>query len=170
MQAVHELGHVFAAMVSGGAVQAVVLHPLHLSRTDVHPNPHPVFVVWGGPLIGVLAPGIFALLWRALKLGRSHFVQFVAGFCLIANGLHLGLGTLEKTGDPGDLMRHGSPPWPMVAFAGICVPLGLWLWHRMSPHFGFGPNPRHLTRVDAAVAAGLLAAIASAEFLLNALV
>ena len=44
MQAVHELGHVLAAWLTGGAVQRVVLSPLEISRTDVMPNPRPLVV------------------------------------------------------------------------------------------------------------------------------
>jgi hypothetical protein len=43
MQAVHELGHIFHAWLSGGTVTAVILHPLEISRTDVSPDPHPQF-------------------------------------------------------------------------------------------------------------------------------
>ena len=53
MQAVHEFGHVVAAWATGGAVTKVVLHPSALSRTDVEPNPQPLAVAWGGPLIGI---------------------------------------------------------------------------------------------------------------------
>ncbi len=49
MQAVHELGHVLGAVATGGRVTEVVLHPCTISRTDVHPNPHPLLVVWPGP-------------------------------------------------------------------------------------------------------------------------
>lgn len=45
MQAVHELGHFLGAVVSGGRVNQVVLHPLMISRTDVQPNPSPALVV-----------------------------------------------------------------------------------------------------------------------------
>ena len=56
MMAVHELGHVLGALVTGGSVERVVLHPLTISQTDVSPNPHPAFVVWLGPLFGCLLP------------------------------------------------------------------------------------------------------------------
>ena len=46
MQAVHELGHVFGAWLTGGRVQQVVLHPLTISRTDLAENPSPLVVVW----------------------------------------------------------------------------------------------------------------------------
>ena len=52
MMAVHEFGHVLHAWLSGGTVAKGVLHPLTISRTDVAPDPQPLFVVWGGPIWG----------------------------------------------------------------------------------------------------------------------
>lgn len=42
MQAVHEAGHVLGALVSGGSIKQVVLHPLTISRTDLAMNPAPL--------------------------------------------------------------------------------------------------------------------------------
>jgi hypothetical protein len=68
--AVHELGHVIGAVISGGVVERVVLHPLTISRTDVSPNPHPGIVVWLGPVIGCLFP--LALAW---SVGGSKLLR-----------------------------------------------------------------------------------------------
>ena len=54
--AVHELGHVVAANLTGGTVTKIVVHPLAISRTDVSPNLNPLAVVWTGPILGVLLP------------------------------------------------------------------------------------------------------------------
>jgi hypothetical protein len=62
MQVMHELGHVLGAWLTGGEVWRVVLHPLSISRTDLGANPHPLAVVWAGPMLGVAIPG---LLWGA---------------------------------------------------------------------------------------------------------
>lgn len=56
MQAVHEFGHVVGAWLTGGQVDRVVLHPLTISRTDLARNPHPLLVVWAGPVFGCLLP------------------------------------------------------------------------------------------------------------------
>jgi len=56
MQAVHELGHVLGALMTGGRVARVVLHPTTISRTELVTNPSPLIVVWGGPVFGALAP------------------------------------------------------------------------------------------------------------------
>lgn len=69
MQAVHEPGHVLGARATGGTVTKVVLHPLALSRTDVSPNPRPLFVVWAGPIVGALLP-LIAFLTAAMLRSR----------------------------------------------------------------------------------------------------
>ena len=138
MMAVHESGHVLGAWLTGGSVAKVVPHPLTISRTDLAVNPQPLLVVWAGPLFGVLAP---LLAWIGTQLGRVPFwylLRFFAGFCLIANGAYLGVGSFDGVGDAGDLLRHGAPIWQLWLFGILCVPAGFLLWHRLGPHFGFG--------------------------------
>src|SRR5207244_10439690 len=67
MQAVHELGHVLGAWLTGGRVARVVLYPLTISRTDLADNPRPLVVVWAGPLVGVTIP---LLLWAVRANAR----------------------------------------------------------------------------------------------------
>src|SRR5690606_29141585 len=103
------LGHVLAAWSSGGRVAKVVLHPLAISRTDVAPNPHPLVVVWCGPLVGALLP---LVLWGVLAFFRhpaTPYARFFAGFCLIANGLYIGAGSFDGVGDAGEMLREGTP-------------------------------------------------------------
>src|SRR4051794_39765138 len=56
MMAVHELGHMLSAWLSGGRVVQLRLPPLGFSQTIVHPNPHEALEIWGGPVGGVLLP------------------------------------------------------------------------------------------------------------------
>jgi hypothetical protein len=71
VQAVHELGHVAGAWITGGGVAKVVLSPLTISRTDLADNPYPLIVVWAGPIIGSLLPlGPWALFTFAAS--RKH--------------------------------------------------------------------------------------------------
>ena len=138
MLAVHEFGHVSCAITSGGTVDRVVLHPLTISRTDVSPNPSPLFVTWGGPCVGVV---LLLGLLLAAKLGRfkwTFLLQFFAGFCLIANGAYIGVGSFGKIGDAGDMLRYGSSIWTLWLFGIVTFPLGLYLWNGLSPHFGLG--------------------------------
>jgi hypothetical protein len=149
MQWVHELGHILGAVATRGRVARVVLHPLTISRTDLSVNPHPLAVAWAGPLAGI---GLPLSLWGiAAGFGmRGTFVlRFFAGFCLIANGAYLAIGSIDRVGDAGELLRHGSPHILLWLFGMAAVPVGLWLWHRQGQHFGLGPAGE---RVDAGVA------------------
>jgi len=141
MQAVHELGHVVGAWATGGRVARVVLHPLTISRTDLAENPHPLVVAWAGPLAGVAVPLLMWLLAKATRLPAEFVLRFFAGFCLVANGAYIAIGSLAGIGDAGDLLRHGSPGWSLWLFGVLTVPAGLGLWHRQGRHFGLGPEP-----------------------------
>jgi hypothetical protein len=125
MMAVHELGHVVHAMVSGGQVERVVLHPLAISRTDVSPNPHPLFVAWGGAVWGTLLPlALFAVV-RVAAPKNSYLAAFFAGFCCLANGLYLAAGSFGRVGDAGDLLRHGAQQWQLwLACPSACLAYG----------------------------------------------
>jgi hypothetical protein len=157
MQAVHELGHVLGAQLTGGQVARLVLHPFSFSRTDLAHNPHPLPVVWLGPVFGAIAP---LVLWGIACLARlpgAFVLRFFAGFCLIANGVYLGIGSLAGVGDCGDLLRHGAALWQLWLFGAITVPAGLWLWNGQGRRFGLGPHAEPisptLTGVVLAVAA-----------------
>jgi hypothetical protein len=116
MMAVHESGHVLGAWLTGGSVATVVLHPLTISRTDLATNPQPLPVVWAGPIFGVAAP---LIAWGTAHLVRVPFwylLRFFAGFCLIANGSYLGVGSFDHVGDAGDLLRHGGAIWQLWLF------------------------------------------------------
>jgi hypothetical protein len=167
MMAVHEFGHVAAAWVSGGSVERVVLHPLTISRTDVSPNPHPAFVVWAGPIVGVLLPLLIFLVIRALRGPTTYLWRFFAGFCLVANGLYLGVGSVEPVGDARDLLRHGMPRWLLGLFGLATVPLGFFLWNGQGKHFGRGESRLPISRRHAIGVCGLLVFILVVEFLLS---
>ncbi len=146
MQAVHEFGHVCGAWLSGGRVAQVVLHPLTISRTDLADNPRPLIVVWAGPLLGILFP---LVLWGVLAAAQcrvAFLARFFAGFCLIANGAYIGVGSVDGVGDCGEMLRHDCPIWTLWLFGALAVPTGLALWHRLGPSFGLGPAAG---RVDA---------------------
>ncbi len=135
MQGVHECGHVLAAWLTGGTVERVVLHPFSISRTDVLPNPHPLAVAWGGPVFGVVAPLVALGAIRRLSSGFKVFLHFFAGFCLIANGAYIGVGSYYSIGDAGDLLRHGAPRWTLIVFGVAAFAAGLWFWHRLNWRF-----------------------------------
>lgn len=138
MMIFHEAGHVLHAWLSGGSVARVVLNPLSFSRTDLASNPHPLFVAWGGATWGVVIPLTLYLAvgWR--KMGSAFVFRFLAGFCLIANGAYLGVGSFLLVADAGDLMHNGAPQWTLLLYGLVTTPGGLALWHRQGPNFGLG--------------------------------
>jgi hypothetical protein len=144
MQAVHELGHVAFALATGKMIGKVVLHPLSISRTDLADYSRPLQFVWAGPLIGVLLPLALWVISKATKLKWAYLPQFFAGFCLISNGVYIGIGSLMRVGavqgigDAGDMLREGSPIWLLWLFGIITVPLGFYLWNKLGPYFGLG--------------------------------
>jgi hypothetical protein len=111
MQAVHELGHVCGASASGARIERVILHPITISRTDVDPNPRPLLVAWAGPVVGVVAPLAFWTIATAARRSYGFVLRFFAGFCLLGNGLYIGVGSFHEIGDCGDMLRHGSLLW-----------------------------------------------------------
>jgi hypothetical protein len=155
MQAIHESGHVIGAWLTGGHVQRVVLHPLTISRTDLTDNPHPLLVVWAGPLIGIVAPLLTCGIAAAVRFTGTYALRFFAGFCCVANGLYIGVGSFDKIGDCGEMLRHGSDAWQLWLFGLLAMPVGFWLWNRQGPHFGFGAA---MGQVDRRVAYGSLVA------------
>jgi len=104
MQAVHELGHVLAGLGEAERVEGVNLHPLGLSRTDVTRDRCPLRTIRGGPAVGVALPFPFAAHARTIGRRLASIAHCFARFCLVANGVHLGVGTLNGVGDAGDLI------------------------------------------------------------------
>lgn len=138
MMLAHETGHVIGAVGSGGTVRRVVWHPAVISRTDVQPNPHPLIEVWAGPVIGCIVPLVLAGLASAMRLRIGYLIWVVAGFCLIANGAYIGVGTIDPVGDGQELIAHGAPRWSLGMFGVVAVLLGFFIWDRVSPRLGFG--------------------------------
>jgi hypothetical protein len=158
MQAVHESGHVAAAWITGGKVTKVVLHPLAISRTDVEPNPQPLIVAWGGPVVGITAPFAMWGIAATTRASITFLARFFAGFCLLANGIYLGVGSIGGIGDAGDILRHGSPIWMLWLFGLATAPTGLWLWSDARHDFGLMPGARSIApRIVYGCAIALLA-------------
>ena len=149
MQAVHEAGHVLGTLVSGGTVKQVVLYPLTISRTDLVTNPAPLLVVWAGPTVGVLLPVAVWGALAALRMPGAFVLRFFAGFCLIANGAYIGVGSFDSIGDCGEMLRHGSDLWQLWLFGAATVLTGFWLWHHQGQHFGLGVTKGNVNPVVA---------------------
>lgn len=167
MMAVHELGHVLAAVVTGGKVARVVLHPLAFSRTDLATNPHPLIVGWGGGVVGVLLPLLIAGAFSAAHRRSSYVFRFFAGFCLVANGAYLGAGSWDGIGDAGDLIAAGAPRWTLMSFGVIAVLAGHWTWNGLGRSFGLRTNGANIDRATALGTAALLVLIIVVETILS---
>jgi hypothetical protein len=168
MMAVHELGHVVNASLSGGRVSQVVLHPLAFSRTDFAENPHPLFVAWGGALWGILIPTAMWLIFRRFCRRFAFLAAFFAGFCFIANGAYLAGGAmLSRAGgdDAGVILQHGGQRWQLLLVGLPAMALGLWLWNGLGPHFGLGRPAGRVDRKAASAMTGLLLLAIMAELL-----
>ncbi len=167
MMAVHELGHVVGAIFTGGTVERVVLNPLAISRTDVSPNPHPAIVVWLGPVVGCVLPlAAFALIPYRITVMRN-VARYFAGFCLIANGAYISIGSFDRVGDCGEMLRTGTPLWAMLAFGAIAIPLGLYQWHGLGSLKQFIDDPSAITPRMAYVATSALFMLIAVEFVLS---
>lgn len=156
MLAVHELGHVLGAIATGGTVERVILHPLTISRTDVAVNPHPLVVAWAGPIIGSIVPLLTAMIASLSRFRWAYLARFFAGFCLIANGCYIGVGSFGRIGDAGDMSRHGSPMWTLWLFGLLAMPVGLYHWNGLGTHFGLGLAKGDVDHYSAYVCTALL--------------
>src|SRR5689334_21281964 len=129
MQGVHEFGHIAGAWAAGGQVERVVLYPTTISRTDLSSNPHPLAVVWAGPIVGIVVPLLAWIAARKIWPRGSYLLRFFAGFCLIANGAYIGAGSFGRIGDAGTMLRYGSGLWQLWLFGLVATAFGLALWN-----------------------------------------
>ncbi len=165
MMLAHEGGHILAALVSGGTVLRLEWPLLGFSRADVSPNPHPLLVAWAGPLFGAIAPSLLSLVLRAARR-RSLVADIVSGFCLLANGAYLGIGSLGRIGDTAEMLKRGSPFWILSTVGGLLMLAGLVQWHALGPRMGI----RRIGPTEAAVAAALGAFLIAASVIWQMLV
>lgn len=165
MQAVHELGHVTMATITGGQVSRVVLSPLAFSRTDVAPNPRPLLEVWAGPMIGAALPLVAYLVAALLRSPGLYLFRFFAGFCLVANGVYIGAGSFQRVADAGDLLRYGASPWQLWFFGFAAAPLGIYLWNGIGSGFGLGDGAGTVSRRATVVSFTMLLLLVVGELL-----
>lgn len=118
MMLIHELGHVMAAALTGGRLVSVELRPGYLSHTLVEPNPRPAVVLWGGFLVGWVAPQATMPIWRFSRGQIGPVLRAWAAFCLLAGGAYLAIGGTERLTDTGQLVAAG---WSLPALIAIGV-------------------------------------------------
>ena len=164
MMAAHEGGHFLCARLTNGQVTSVVLHPFAISRTDVMPNPQPLIVCWGGPILGCIAPLFLWAVCRMLNARFAFLMRFFAGFCLIANGAYIGIGSFDGIGDAGELLRLGTSPPILWGFGLLTIPTGFLVWHGAGADFGFGPHAKAVDPAAPKLTTVLLIVIVVMEF------
>jgi hypothetical protein len=167
MQVVHELGHRVGAWASGGKVARVVAHPFTISCTLLRHNPHPLVVVWAGPIVGALLPAMLVGLAYALRSPGLHLFRFFAGFCLVANGLYIGIGSFDRLMDAGDMMGYGSPQWILILFGVVSVTGGLCFWNGIGENFGLGAAKGKVSRTSAIASFLLFLILAGVEMIIG---
>jgi hypothetical protein len=167
MQVLHEGGHVLGALISDGQVQKVVLHPFALSRTNIQPNPNPLLVVWAGPAFGTVFPLAVYLLARGFRWPGLYLYRFLAGFCLVVNGVYILAASFRGLADAGVMLAHGSSRWHLMLFGVVAVSSGLALWNGLGPKFGFGEAKGEVSRQAVHAAVVLFVILAGTEFLLG---
>jgi APA family basic amino acid/polyamine antiporter len=140
MQIIHELGHVLAALATGGSVAAVHLPLVGFSRTDAASDA-PRWLVLGGPIFGSLAPiaALLALRWLGRGQHTLPLAGALAGFCLLANGVYLASAIVDPVGDAQDLVRLGVPPAALWIPGIAASMLGVFMLRAAAPAFGFAP-------------------------------
>ena len=168
MMAFHEMGHVIGAMITGGNVEQVVLHPFTISRTDVSPNPRPsvVRVVWPQFLVVLFLLSVAGWFHDGFKVVRN-ITLFFAGFCLLANGAYIAFGSFGRVADCGVMLRHGSPLWTLLLFGALTIPLGFYVWHRLGSVKGFLADPSLVEPKVAYSLFGALVVLLGIEFLIS---
>ena len=157
MMAVHELGHVVAALATGGRVDRVMLPMVGFSQTVITGQPNMLVTVWAGAVVGVLVPLMVYGVWRALRWPCDYIWRFFCGVCLLVNGAYLAFGTFNGAGDVGDLLFYGAAKWQLWLFGAITMPVGVWMWHGIGSHFGLGAARGRVQPLAAYICTGLLA-------------
>jgi hypothetical protein len=155
---VHESGHVAVTLLLGGTVEHVILHPLTISQTVRSGSRSPLCDCWAGPLLGAALPAAAWLAARRWCPGSAAELRLFAGFCLLANGVYLGLGWIDRIGDAGEILDDGGSLWSLILFGLVAIACGLWFIDGGQRTLGFGAQARTVTlRRALAMAAAALA-------------
>jgi hypothetical protein len=159
-QLLHECGHIAAAKMTGGVLTQLAIAPTDISWSMFSPNPQPLLVAWGGPILGCVFPLLIYFVAVALRANALFLFKFFAGFCLVGNGTYMAVDAFTRVGDGATLITHGAAPWHLCAFAAVAVPVGLSLWHGLGTPFGIGISKGQVNAKHALVSAALFAGAA----------
>ncbi len=123
---VHELGHIASGLINSATIEAIELRPWRLSYTMLSGSKRPLVDIWAGVVIGGYLPLVLLLVPTGRRIRKG--LTFFAGFCLIANGVYIGIGWLGPYGDTKEMMQMHTPVWVMIVFSLVSCTAGLWLW------------------------------------------
>ena len=116
----HETGHIVGGWIGGATVTDFDLVPWHLPYSLHHPDPFPLLTLWAGPVLGVVVPGLIAVIFRRRSL------VFIADFCLLGNGGYLALAWLagDRFLDTQRLLDSGASPFAIAAYCASTIGIG----------------------------------------------
>lgn len=116
----HEVGHVLGGWASGAKLQQADLVPWRLPYSFFEPDPYPLVTLWGGLLLGVLAPLALALILR------TEWMWFIANFCLLANGVYILAGWIDggEFLDTPKLLKHGAWSISIATYCALTISFG----------------------------------------------
>lgn len=167
MLALHMTGHLIYAALSGAEVYQAQLHPLSPSAEPrMFANPSPLLVAWGGSIWGAAIPLLILWVVRASRPNLAYLATFFAGFCLVANGAHLAIGTFIPAGDARQLLWLGAPQWLLVGLGFPVMIAGIGLFNGLGKMFGMGVEQGRVNRLHAWGVTLAWIAISAVEFVL----
>ena len=111
---VHECGHMLSAILGGASIIDVELRPWKLSHTLIADSDHQIMDAWMGPIFGAVFPALLFLMLKQTRL--KTILGFFAGFCLVGNGVYIGIGWLGPYGDAEVMVQLGVPVAIMITF------------------------------------------------------
>ena len=92
---------------------------------------------------------------------------FVHPTATVDDGAYVGVGSFDRIGDAGEMLKNGSPLWLLWLFGAIALPLGLFLWNGLGPSFGLGRAAGKVDHRVAWVSCGLLVLTLGLEIALS---
>ncbi len=116
----HEVGHLLGGWIGGATLTDYDIVPWRLPYSVHHPDPHPQLTLWSGPVLGVIVPGLIAVLFRHRRL------ILIADFCLLANGVYLSLAWVagDRLLDTPRLLSAGASPLVIALFCVLATVVG----------------------------------------------
>jgi hypothetical protein len=142
MTLTHETGHLVGGWLGGGTLQQFDLAPWRLPYSIFDPDPRPLLTLWSGPLLGIAAPCLTAL------LVRRPWMWFIAYFCVLANGVYLAAAWVsgDRFLDTQRLLDHGAWPASIALYCAVTIGFGYFGFRRTCLQILHGgqlsPSPR----------------------------